>query len=96
MLHGELSSNCREVGALINRYKNLLKKCLRTYNIDHPKFAEIASNCLIWRQKINQASSIKSISHNLWRNRRKDCAAIIYLNTTAVFTVTKYVYVVLA
>ena len=52
-LYGELSNGHREVGAPKKRYKDLLKNSLQTYNIDHHKLAETASDRVLWRQKIH-------------------------------------------
>lgn len=57
VLFGELSSGHRNVGAPKKRYKDQLKKSLKTCNIDPDQFSHLATNRNAWRTTISRAAS---------------------------------------
>ena len=57
-MNGELSSGQRDRGAPKKRYKDCLKKSLRSCEIDHRQLADLAADRIAWRQKINQGVTI--------------------------------------
>ncbi|XP_022800061.1 uncharacterized protein LOC111337933 [Stylophora pistillata] len=57
VMYGELSIGHRERGAPRKRLKDSLKKSLRTCNIDHKEWSDLATDRGIWRHTMNQATA---------------------------------------
>ncbi|XP_071510462.1 uncharacterized protein [Diadema antillarum] len=71
MLYGELSSGHRDRGGPRKRYNDCLKKTLSTCNIDHRRWAAIASDRTSWRLTVRRATSAFEDDRRARLNRKK-------------------------